>query len=73
LLGNASRQKSAQPFSICGEFLGPLVSLFLGGSSPPFSFGIMAGSNFVVFGISRRSICDDYWGGSEYNFGNRVK
>jgi hypothetical protein len=38
----------------------PTASLFFDCSSPPFASGDMAGSNFVISGISRRSICNGY-------------
>jgi hypothetical protein len=37
----------------------PPASLFFDCSSPPFASGVVAGSNFVTFGISRQSIYND--------------
>jgi hypothetical protein len=33
---------------------------------------VMADSNFVIFGISRSSICNDFCEGREYHFDNRI-
>jgi hypothetical protein len=49
----------------------PPAALFFVCSSP-FASGVMAGSNFVIFSISRRAICNDFWGGNECIFDNRI-